>query len=87
MPTNRSGQLLTHRTRPRTPTCSGAQSDSLDHVCGPPHTAINEQLKLLVRETQPPPGPQLPRHLDEYFDTGPSEVKLPTTMIRKHDSS
>ena len=73
------GRVLRH-------TCSSTQSNSLDHVRGPPHTTIHEQLELLVRETQPPSRLQLSCHLHKDFDTRPSEVKLATAVVRKHDS-
>ena len=67
-------------------TCSSTQSNGLDHVCGPPYAAIDEQLELLVRETQPPSRLQLSCHLDKDLDTRPSEVELATAVVRKHNS-
>jgi len=71
----------------RTHTCSSTQCNSLDHVRGPPHTTVDEQLELLVRETQPPSRLQLSCHLHKDLDTRPSEVKLATTVVRKHNTA
>ena len=67
-------------------TCRSTQSNSFDNIRGPPYAAIDEQLEVLVREAQPPSCFQLSRHLNKHLNTRPSEVKLTTTMVRKHNS-
>lgn len=89
MPTDRPRQLhvktgTIRGDHTRTRCCP--QGDRLDHVCRSPYPAIHEQLEFLVRETQPPPSLQLSRYLNEDFDPRPSEVELPTPMVREHNS-
>ena len=68
----------THRIRP--------ERDGFEHVVRTAHTAIDEQLELLVGELEPTPLAELAHDLDEDLEPRALGVELPTAMIGEHDA-